>query len=129
MRHLTTRMNAGVGPARALHMHALAGEGEHGILQRRLDRWAAVLPLPADEWATVVLDRDLVARHGSAGLGLRQRYDGRRGQDRAGRQSEAAQERIGRLRRPSGALQLQQAQATAAAGHDRKAITTDSAGA
>ena len=95
VRHLTTRVNAGVGPARALHMHAFAGESEHGILQRRLDRWAAVLSLPADEWAAVVLDRNLVARHDSAGLGLRQRYDGRRGQDRAGRQGETAQESVG----------------------------------
>ena len=67
MRDLAPRMDAGVGAAGALHVDALAAEGEHGVLERRLDRRAGVLALPADERPAVVLDGDLVARHGSAG--------------------------------------------------------------
>src|SRR5437764_562447 len=63
MRDLAPGMNAGVGAACPLHMDTLAAEGEHGVLERRLDRWPGVLALPADERPAVVLDGDLVARH------------------------------------------------------------------
>src|SRR5436190_23575364 len=63
MRDLAPPMNAGVGTARALHMDALTAEGEHGVLERRLDRRAGVLALPADERPAIIFDGDLVARH------------------------------------------------------------------
>src|SRR3546814_11036655 len=60
-----SRVNPGVGATRALDQHALAAEAPDRLLQGRLHRGAVGLALPADEVGAVILDGDLVARHGS----------------------------------------------------------------
>src|SRR3546814_2058077 len=65
VRHLGERVNPGVGATRALDQHALAAEAPDRLLQGRLHRGAVGLALPADEVGAVILDGDLVARHGS----------------------------------------------------------------
>ena len=65
---------------------------------RGLDRRAVVLALPADERRAVIFDRELVARHGSAGqVGSGTTAGGASTVPAA--QGKAAQEGIGRLRR------------------------------
>ena len=63
MRHLAERMHARVGAPGAAHGRALAGQPDERLLDRLLDRAPVRLPLPADERAAVILDRQLVAGH------------------------------------------------------------------
>ena len=63
MRDLAQRMDAGIGPAGALHEHDLAAELRHRAFERALHGRAVLLDLPADERPAVIFDGELVARH------------------------------------------------------------------
>jgi hypothetical protein len=56
MHDLRARVHAAVGPARAGHVHWLAGDLGEGRLERVLHRAAAGLGLPAEKAAAVVLE-------------------------------------------------------------------------
>src|SRR5436305_12627588 len=58
------RMDPGIGAAGGDELRLLAGHALHRLLEALLDRRPVLLPLPAHEWATVIFDRELPARHG-----------------------------------------------------------------
>src|SRR5438445_7437109 len=59
MRTLTERVNASVGPPRAVHTHALATDMMKRALQLVLDRVSVCLTLPAGEMHPVIGDDQL----------------------------------------------------------------------
>src|SRR5262245_3256426 len=65
MRALRQRVHARISPPGAVYGDPLAAEFCEGVLQRCLHRDAFRLALPADQAAAVVLERQLVAGHGS----------------------------------------------------------------
>ena len=65
MRHLAERVHAGIGAPGSVARHLLAAEAEDRGLEHLLEREPVRLALPADEAAPVILERELVARHGS----------------------------------------------------------------
>src|SRR6185312_14936136 len=65
MRDLRERVHPGIGATGAVHNHALAAEFCDRVFERGLHRYPCGLALPADEAGAVVLDRQLVAGHGS----------------------------------------------------------------
>ena len=71
MRHLSSRMNTGVGAAGAMHRRSLAAEAEDRALYRVLHGWAVLLPLPAHERPAVVLDDQAPAGHEVPLMGAR----------------------------------------------------------
>jgi hypothetical protein len=58
-RHLAERVDARVGPSRPDNGHARALDAGQRLLDERLDRNAAALPLPPDEVRAVVRQRQL----------------------------------------------------------------------
>src|SRR5262245_53530332 len=58
-RHLTERMDTGIGPARTVHRHGCAFEARERVLEQPLHRVALGLPLPAGETRAVLCERDL----------------------------------------------------------------------
>ncbi len=64
VRHLPKSVDAGIRPACARDSDALPAEGQHRVFESTLHGGAILLALPADEWRAVILDRELVARHG-----------------------------------------------------------------
>src|SRR4029077_5818456 len=63
--HLSYRVHAGVGAAGTMDAHFLAAETRCVERELALHRGAILLNLPAYERGTVVLDRELVAGHGT----------------------------------------------------------------
>ena len=63
MRAHRNRMNAGVGAARRVNGRELTGHLRKRFLDRLLDGWAMLLPLPAHERAAVIFDCKPPARH------------------------------------------------------------------
>ena len=95
VRHLATRMHAGIGAPGAPDVHALSRKSEDRILEGGLDRRAGVLALPADERAAVILDADPVTRHriSSAGFAAAARPTGQAGRCRQAGRSRAKRRR------------------------------------
>src|SRR5580704_12920010 len=63
MRHLSQRIDTGVGAPGAVHSNTLAGKSLDRRGQRALNGRAVVLHLPADIRPAVIFDGELVARH------------------------------------------------------------------
>jgi hypothetical protein len=63
MGDLAKGVDTAVGPPGADHNRLLAGQARERILDRRLDRRAMRLPLPAVEFGAVIFDEKAVARH------------------------------------------------------------------
>ena len=63
MRHLPGGMHAGIGAAGSAQRNRLAAEAQHRLLDRRLHRMLAGLPLPAGIGRAVIFDVEAVARH------------------------------------------------------------------
>ena len=60
---LAERMDAGIGPPRAVHRHRRPFEPRQRVFEQALDRDAVRLPLPADEPRPVVATSASGARH------------------------------------------------------------------
>ena len=58
VRHLSQRVDAGIGPPGAAHARLLAGEAADCLDERTLDGASFGLDLPADEGRAVVLEGD-----------------------------------------------------------------------
>ena len=63
MGDLAQGMDTRIGTTGALDRDAFAAHGEDRLFEKGLDRGAVGLALPADEWAAIVFDDELVARH------------------------------------------------------------------
>ena len=75
MRDLSLGVHAGVGASSAVHAHVLAAQRLRRLLEHALHRQVALLHLPAAERRAVILDGELVARHGLFQAGERRRID------------------------------------------------------
>ncbi len=68
---LAERMDAGIGPAGAVHRDRRPFKARERVFQQALDGYALSLPLPADETRAVVTDRELERTGQSATAVLR----------------------------------------------------------
>jgi uncharacterized protein len=63
MSDLTSRVHAGIGASGSRHLDRISVELGQGGLERTLNRGVRGLPLPAGKRATVILDKEGIARH------------------------------------------------------------------